>query len=78
MDRIVDAVYASDMFATAKKYIKLDVVNSQEFKFEDNVADIVGVINKLQEKDCIDMIFADNLDVGLLICQIPLLIFLKL
>lgn len=69
MDRIVDAVYASDMFATAKKYIKLDVVNSQEFKFEDNVADIVGVINKLQEKDCIDMIFADNLDVGLLISK---------
>lgn len=69
MDRIIQSVYESDMFAQARKYINLQVANNNEFKFEKSIGEIINVINKLQEKDCINLIFADSLDVQLLLSK---------
>lgn len=69
IDRIIDSVYASDMFEGARKYINLEVANKNEFKFENSIGEIIDVINKLQEKDCLKLIFADSLDMELLISK---------
>ncbi len=62
IDRIIESVYLSDMFAGAKKYVKLTVANNADFTFEQSIGDLLGVVKKLMDKDCLDLIFADSLD----------------
>ncbi|MGN1162744.1 MAG: hypothetical protein ACI4T2_02375 [Christensenellales bacterium] len=63
IDRIIESVYESDVFEPARKYIKLTVANNNGFKFENDIGKIIEVINRLQEKDCMKLIFTDSLDV---------------
>lgn len=69
IDRIIQSVYDSDFFEEFKKYIKLTSVNDQDFSFEQSIGDLIGVVEKLNEKDCLDLIFADTLDMKALFAK---------
>lgn len=69
IDRIIESVYESDMFEEVKKYVKLTVANNPDFTFEQSIGDLIGVVEKLNEKDCLDLIFADTLDMKALFAR---------
>lgn len=69
IDRIFESIYDSNMFAGAKKYVKLTVANNPDFKFETEISGLVDAINQLIKKDVVSMALESKIDLKALVAK---------